>query len=478
MYRKVSVLSVFLFVLIINTTAQEQLGLKFGNYVGPNMVQLNPAQSALSNLPWTANLMSAGVFMDNNYAFIENTNLRDLIRRSDYETIQKKDLLEEDPLTTKLVIDYTSHKLKKFASILTVVYGPSASIKLDANSSIGVFVNAKVAVGISDLPVPLTYGTYYERPHYESFKNSTSLAAGASWMELGINYSKAFNLLEGKLAFGANLKFNLGYDAFYVKANQDFTLTKLPGDSLAFDQTYFEGGFTQSYSETNGYQNNLNGMGVGLDVGFVYTIDGEGETPKWKIGASILDLGYLRFDHNAEQHTLNKKETFMLPPGLKDMGDLSSLTREISSHALGDQNATSNESKFSLATPTALSAQVDYNMAKNLFLGAVLVQRLPVGRISLKRDNILSIAPRYETKYLSFSVPMVLHNYQKFRYGFVGRLGWLTIGTDNLGSILSTQNFSGTDLYVGLIINSFSLERVKRRYKHKRRKRVRCYSFG
>jgi hypothetical protein len=80
-------------------------------------------------------------------------------------------------------------------------------------------------------------------------------------------------------------------------------------------------------------------------------------------------------------------------------------------------------------------------------------------------------------------------DWQKFRAGAALRLGWLYLGTDNIGSFFSANKLSGTDAYIGLKINGFNLhfKQEEKGYKlHKEsgsrssgpnRKKIKCYSF-
>jgi hypothetical protein len=67
--------------------------------------------------------------------------------------------------------------------------------------------------------------------------------------------------------------------------------------------------------------------------------------------------------------------------------------------------------------------------------------------------------------------------------GLAARVAFLTFGSDNLPSLFYQKKFTGTDFYMGLKINGFSLFKGngislnrKKSGKLKRRK-IKCYSF-
>lgn len=92
-----------------------------------------------------------------------------------------------------------------------------------------------------------------------------------------------------------------------------------------------------------------------------------------------------------------------------------------------------------------------------VFVGALLTQWVPLLHRSLKRPNTLAIVPRFERRWASVSLPIVLNDWQSLRVGLAARLGWLYVGTDNIGSFVKKKRFTGIDVYVGLKINAFSM---------------------
>jgi hypothetical protein len=119
----------------------------------------------------------------------------------------------------------------------------------------------------------------------------------------------------------------------------------------------------------------------------------------------------------------------------------------------------------------------------------LLVQRVPLSKFNVKRPSTLAVVPRFEHRWVSVSLPLVANDWRSFRMGAAVRLAWLYFGTDNLGSFLTKDKLSGTDVYVGLKINAFSLNFKKRekgyhlnrergsRSSGPNRRKIKCYSF-
>ena len=95
------------------------------------------------------------------------------------------------------------------------------------------------------------------------------------------------------------------------------------------------------------------------------------------------------------------------------------------------------------------------------------------------------VSPRYETRWFGASIPVSLYNWEKVNYGLALRLGFLSLGTDNLGSMIENKDFSGSDFYVALKINPFQwggdddnkgwINRWKSG--NKKKGKVRCFEF-
>jgi hypothetical protein len=97
----------------------------------------------------------------------------------------------------------------------------------------------------------------------------------------------------------------------------------------------------------------------------------------------------------------------------------------------------------------------------------------------------LAVVPRYEQRWFSFSLPIVLNDWRSLRMGVAARLGFLYLGTDNVGSFFKKEKLTGGDFYAGLKINAFSLGQREKRGYHRddgstargrqKRGKIKCY---
>ena len=439
--------------------AQEQLGLRYENYSGVNSLLINPANNLSSKFKWDINLVEAGVFFDNSYGFIRNSNLIEIARNSD--NIQSATEIENPNLVDPdvLLFDFFDNENPKFVSTIVEVMGPSFMVNLPTGHTFGLFTRARAVVGGRNLPGTLNYYTFENALEGEALQIPALKIAGMSWTEIGLNYGMEFFTSTGSWGIGANLRMLNGYEAFYTQHKGDFQITRFPNDSIAVGNLDLGYGFTNSTIEADSYRPERNGGGFGLDLGAIWTFDEVDNDYKFKLGVSLLDLGRISFNRNAEQHELqvNGEEGF-------DTDDFDAVTEAdegielLSELLLGDSSLSYVPGGFGVWLPTALSIQADYQVVPMVYVNASLVQSIPLPGPAIARNDLLALSPRIEHRWFGLSLPLVLYNWQDFRVGTAVRLGFLTLGSDNIGSILGNSNFTGTDFYLALKVNPFQIK--------------------
>jgi hypothetical protein len=160
---------------------------------------------------------------------------------------------------------------------------------------------------------------------------------------------------------------------------------------------------------------------------------------------------------------------------------LDDLIRQFSDDVLADSLASFESDAFRLALPAALSLSADYGVTEHFYVNALLVQRLPTFALTAKRGNLFALTPRWQHRWFSASAPVSVFNWDEIHLGLAARLGFLVVGSDNIGSIFSKGNFTGSDFYFAIKISPFDLGnsdgggRGKRRFG--RNGKVKCYDF-
>lgn len=443
--------------------AQEQLGLKLDNYGGVNTVLLNPAHGVFSPFSWDVNLVAADVFIENNFAFLENTHLPEVLRQLENEIEIRPEIDNEgevDP--NSLILDFYRESKKRFIAVAANAMGPSALVQLPNQQSVGLLTRARFATYQQQIPASLNYYRLDDLPFSEQISITPTQLTTMAWNELGLHYSKAFDTYDGQVAVGANLKFLQGYESAYFAITSPFRFQRLPNDSLQANRLAMEYGFTNTNLNNSETVVERNGIGFGVDLGVSFTIEEYADTYRWRIGASLQDIGQINFNRNAESYVLQTDSLVQVISSdyeqYENFSQLDDAIAFFNEDIVGDTLVNNiMRSAFKVWLPAAFSMQVDYAINENFYLNATYIQRISPATAALQRGNLFAFTPRFESRWFGASIPMTTYNWQDFRIGLALRMAFLTIGSDNLGSIVRRSDFTGTDFYFAIKINPFQI---------------------
>jgi hypothetical protein len=471
--------------------AQEQAGIRLSGYGGINSALLNPAATALSSWHWDVNLLEGAAHAWNNYAYMEQTSLLHLWQQRDgLDIIAAPDLPRgELPPTSATIVDFERDDRRRAALALGSLLGPSFYFSIGEQHRLGLLTRLRFMSTARGVDTQFSYYDYFNRPFFSEFEVSPFSMAAVGWSEIGLHYAFRGETGSGQIAWGATLKALQGFEGGYWHNASAFRLQKQPNDFLSGSPIDFRYGHTNSNLDGDGFAPQRNGGGLGLDLGLSWTIDGAADAPyHWKMGVSLIDFGRLSFNRNARNHQVrtNSQTTINTTPyrSYAALNESESYLAFFSSQALGDSAASLTGESFSLWLPAALSLQIDHALGGPLYVGAALVQGLPMNP-GLRRGSLLVLSPRLESRWLEAALPVSLYDWQSLRLGMAVRLAFLTIGTDHLGSIFRRTDFYGTDFYLALKVNPFKNaadQGWQRGSKRSRpgggnRGKVRCYQF-
>lgn len=473
------------FLAVLSLHGQAQLGLRLDNYAGINGIFFNPAAPMTSSFHWDANLAGASTFFYNNYAYINQSGLLDLAEAGNrswilaFESEKYQDIPGE-----KFAVDFYENERSHYLLEQNIITGPSFSIQLDDQQRIGVFSRVRQLGNARNIDTDFSYYSYNLRPFYDPFEADPFQMNIIGVSELGLNYVLQLPTNNGEIGIGVSAKVLQGWEAAYIHSPETFELTKLPGDSLSGLPFTFEYGLTTSNLNGDSFDPVANGRGVGLDIGFLYTIEDGSGSYRWKIGAALLDLGAIRFDQSAQRHRTT-------PQGQSEVGwadyvdfqgpeDLLPTISRFSEQILGDPDASLVDNQFSMALPSTLTLQADYRLNDFLYLNGALVQGLPLSATAAHMGTLFALTPRLETPWFGAAAPVTFYQMEEIRYGLNLRLGFLFLGTDDLGSLFGTSRLNSADLYFALKLWPFWNKREKGsrgRQKGGRNKEPGCYRF-
>jgi outer membrane protein OmpA-like peptidoglycan-associated protein len=420
-----------------------------------NSVIANPANIADSRFKTDIHLLGASTFFTND----------------DYG-VKVTDALKED---YDFDLDATkSPTTNNNANINVDVMGPAFMFNIDKKSSIAIFSRARAFLNINELNGETIDRLDDDIDSSEDYNiNEGDLyGSGNAWAEVGLTYARVLmNKEQHFLKGGLSLKYLKGLGSSYITGknidvNYDADGTALPGGfttgsyASTGDITY--GRFTDFEDEDYEYETPKNANGFGVDLGFVYelrpehasykTTNANGDTDlhkdknkyKLKIGLSITDLGSINYkDGLADNYDINATVS---EEDIENADDIDTLFNDL-------YTLTSSQSNIKALLPTALHLNADLNINNHFYvnlntdLSVTSKSKENVSRIS----NIVSLIPRFESKWFSFYVPLSLVQHTGFQLGAGFRAGALYIGSGSVVSLFSSET-KGADVYAGLKI--------------------------
>lgn len=439
--------------------AQEEIGLRISNYSGVYGSQLNPSSFQSGKFKWDISLLGGGFFVHNDYQYVENTNLIHSLLNSGSLTFrdQNPDNVLYNP--NALYYNFADVTRDMSNSFNAFISGPAISMRF-SSFSIGLFTNFRIAMGANNIDKDLDNPSIEEWTFLETKFFDKMDAAGLVWGEIGLNIGGNISKTRHRsIDIGLNLKYLGGLDGFYVDLEERSKATGIFDTLQLVNGGPIEYGFSTGISGDNsGYNPQINGSGFGIDLGLNYFLNSSNNRSYlWKIGASLLDLGYIKFNQNAQQHYIPQGDNYQINyDELINSSTIDELVANASNQTFGNPTESKIGSEIIIYTPFAFSIQADYSITPRWYINTLLVRRLDFSPKTVERENILAVSIRYETKIFELGGHLSLYNDIYPRMGAWLRIGPLTVGSDNIGSVVIKQTqLRGTDVYFALRINPF-----------------------
>ncbi|HNW97098.1 MAG TPA: DUF5723 family protein [Bacteroidales bacterium] len=474
----------FIFIISFPLFSQERFGISNSLYSGISNNKFNPALLAGSPYKWDFNLVSAHVYLDNNYVYIFQTNIPDIIAdNGETEVIIDNDWNADKGNFSKYMFENKIHNnWRKNIYSSVIVEGPSFMFNVKkwtfaAEEALRVGVSAN---RIHEIPASFIFeGISYEELQDREITIPKFRANAMVWSEIGISVSRRIMEKKGRqLKAGITLKHLIGYGGAYA-LNKNINVN-IPNDtSIIFNSVNAEYGYainmddfydpdnSEKPFDVGGIIRNPKGHGKSFDIGITYekkALENKYQCPNfcnkkleiqysWKIGFSFLDIGYIRFNKSAK--TFNFENTsgdwYNESTKCEDFNGIDSL---LSDYFNDSPNPKVQSTEFTMFLPWAACLSYDYNIGYNFYINGSWIQRIPhFGLPGIDRANSIAITPRFDHKNIGVAMPIVFHEYLWPRIGIALRIdNFLLIGTDKLGAIIGNR-LSGADIYVALKFN-------------------------
>ena len=460
----------FSIILPFALIGQNQLGLHSSNYSGVTGIVKNPASFQLSPLQWDAVIISGGAFIENEYAYIANASVSNLLFNDIY-LVDGTFNEGYQPSENELVYRFYDAIKPMNNHINSFVGYPSGVTRINRKTSVGLFARTRQAFSARNVHQLWSYPNlnYWK---YGEIQTSTPIwVAAALWTEVALNAARQFKFKNNIVSVGLNAKFLMSHDGLYAFVPSSTDITLQPRHYIVnTPEAYY--GFTNF---ENGFELRNKGSGAGLDFGLVWmNRDTENQGYHWRLSASLIDVGWLKFNSGAQDHFVsNGSPSVLRRLPLSQIQSLTDFAQTVSNEVMGNPTTSFVAEDFTILTPAAFIFSVDYKLKPKFYANAEVARRLIFSPKQLYRENYVSVSARYETKWFEFGVPLVFYDDSNLRMGSWIRVGPLTIGSDYITTWFIKQNqLTGTDVYFALRINELTF---KRNRKSKRRSPDDCF---
>ena len=428
-------LRILILFIAFSCYSQSHIGILSERYSGFNGISINPTSFLNSPIDQEINLFGIDLQFETDYGFIKNSSYLDL--RDVFSEIKVTNPFKDqsvDDLTINL-----SKSTKPYSILSSIQFnGPSYIFKVVKPTKVSTYgLGISQRVHISSLA--LNSGYNYDNFREENFGNeilfdqTNSKLNAANWTEIKLNYSfTTDNSNSLKKSFGLNFKTNISYNSTHFQQESPTKMIYKDVETLLFyndfrsESRYFVGNADNTFQKR--------GIGFGLDLG--YSIYKKKRDVKdnhsylYKLGISVLDLGFLSFNKSSEVHVYE-----IIGPRELDIGKVKNY-KDMSERVYGDRNKSFKKNSFMLYTPLAVSIQFDYNFWGSFYFNTTLINRLNIADNSLIRPNLLSSSLRIEKKEYSLILNSTLYEYEKLMLGLSSRVGPVYFSIDNISNML------------------------------------------
>ncbi len=485
--------SILLFLIAFSGFSQNYLGLVNNNYGAFNSVLFNPAMGSKTFVGLNLVTYDANVY--NNY--LRWTGKFNIITA----LANNKTYFNDTNRFSERFIEERVNGKDKYVTTTMDIRGPSLLVGIGRYQVGYMWNRVRVGMQMSGVDEALARNLYYigkstviDVANIRFTDNHFAINMNA-WSESGITGAYAIKDDENEmLRAGLTVKSLNGLGAMYIKnGGTTFKFYRQPGstktDSVLYAQYDLELGFTNEFSYDNNPSSNLDtftsahnnfdaqllqnniirkqkrlGKGTSFDLGFVYEKrEGKKSRYKYRAAVSLVDIGKIKYNNTQFSYVTKYKgeNEVTINEGLKGYN-----SRQYDTAVARRFSAPSGSFQaFSMALPTTMNVSFDYRIINHVFVNGTWIQSLKSRYTQgIRAFSSLSVTPRYESRWFSASLPIVLNDdYRNLNLGIcLSILNCIYIGSDNIGGAFGIGKISGTDLYGGAAINI---------YKHKKKKK-------
>jgi hypothetical protein len=476
----------WLFVILVtfvrtNSVAQEMWGASNSNYAGQMGLELNPASIVGAPYKWEIHVLSMDAALINNYMYLAKRSR--LIRKS-----FAGESLEQDRITDRFT------KTDKWAYSSAFLKYPGF-IWVGKKYSFAFHASTRFELSAQKVPYHfakfMKEGFDYDPLQQQNFEGGNTSMAILNWHEIGVTAGMVLTDDKTNYLTGAvTLNYNYGLNAYFVNLN-DFKYNSQYDSLLIVNNINMQYGHSWPDGAEDGAAQALQrkGKGYSTTVGFQYYKNRnesfynpcsrqKGIPYDYKIGFSIMDIGYIKYNKNARTFKFNDLSTDWYGIDTVQLDGSATTDSVLGKQFYGVFLGARDKREFTLLTPGAVNLTFDMPFGNNFYGNISVIQRLPLGKMAVKRANQVAITARYETRRFEVALPISVYEYFKPRVGLSVRYGGFIIGSDMLGPFFGLTDSYGADLFFGYSIRHFGKCDGRNKGRVKKVKIEDCFKSG
>ncbi|MEO6904428.1 MAG: DUF5723 family protein [Bacteroidia bacterium] len=460
----------FIFVTIgisFSGFAQDFLGYSNSNYSGVTGTDLQPAAVVDSRYKTDINLVGFNLNITNNYAGIKKSAFEHTggLFSGVYPAFQ-------DTIFSQHYIGVRDNRDDKRLSITNQLYLPSFLVSIDEKNAIAFKFRVRTIANVdgvsNELATLFTNQLDYPSLLKTKLNNKNLDVQTMSWVDYSLTYGHVFKK-EGAhfLKAGVTLKVIQGLQALYMHINElnyEFTTDT----TLSLFNTNVNYGHSNYFPNKNGNVKNVSSPFLGFDFGVVYEwrpdfekykYEMDGKTDlyrndknkyKLRVGISLVDVGKAKFIKAANSNDFTANIKFM------DLKSFSNATLEDFDDSLRKKFIMHDDGKkfFKMNLPTALSAQIDYNIYKDFYINFTpyLAFQFKNNKVRIHEITAYSITPRWDHKWFGVFMPLSVDQMQNKKLGLGLRVGPVIVGTNSINPFITKKDIYSANIYFMLKI--------------------------
>ncbi|WP_205509306.1 hypothetical protein [Longitalea arenae] len=460
--RRTSLLPVIILLLVYaHGHSQNYYAIQGSNYAGSLGIGNNPASIVNTPYKWDIDLFSIQEKNATNGVVIRNYSYLGNPRNSEY-TIEEGDF-------------------RRFAYTDFNVNLLNARLALNRKQAIGIGINLRGYAQASTGPVNFIDTLGSTRDFFDLGNYTRKLYGDmvhSSWAEFFVTWAQTiWDRADARLNAGITAKVSRGLSGAYINIVNGTVSQTIHGNSFAYtmEDAFVEYAYSHNYDtwqdEKNTRQNLKDFLkntqtGLSFDLGAEYLIK-PGQVSAvfdedtyydydWKIGLSILDIGFNRFQYgrNSRVHTGfqdNITDT-VLDIRFADISNLDDFNNRVVGVAGSSQQP---GGRFHVVNPTRLVLNVDHFITGAWYVNgnaSLNLSSLSGSQWRLSELNMLTITPRWETRRLGFYLPVHFNTKEQLWVGGAVKLGPLLMGVHNWATVFSKNKTQNGGAYLALVI--------------------------